>query len=67
VPVGKRLRRACDLERCVTFTLIPTPTGTHLRMEQTGFRPDQPQNYYGARCGWRKFFANLEQVLGRME
>jgi uncharacterized protein YndB with AHSA1/START domain len=54
------------LETAVTFTLTATSTGTHLRMEQTGFRPDQPQNYQGAKYGWQKFLGNLEQVLARM-
>ncbi len=30
---------ALGLESIVTFTLTPTSTGTHLRMEQIGFRP----------------------------
>jgi uncharacterized protein YndB with AHSA1/START domain len=51
----------------VTFTLTPTPTGTHLRMEQSGFRPDQPQNYRGATAGWHHFFASLERVLARSD
>jgi uncharacterized protein YndB with AHSA1/START domain len=51
----------------VTWTLTPTSTGTHLRMEQSGFRPDQQQNYQGAKYGWQKFFANLEQVLARTD
>jgi uncharacterized protein YndB with AHSA1/START domain len=58
---------ALGLATVVTFTLTPTPTGTHLRMEQTGFRPDQPQNYQGAKYGWQQFFAKLEQVLARAE
>ncbi len=58
---------ALGLESAVTFTLTPTPTGTLLRMEQTGFRPDQQQAYLGARYGWQKFFGNLEQVLARIE
>jgi uncharacterized protein YndB with AHSA1/START domain len=58
---------ALGLESVVTWTLTPTSTGTHLRMEQSGFRPDQPQNYQGAQYGWRKFFANLEQVLARID
>jgi uncharacterized protein YndB with AHSA1/START domain len=58
---------ALGLESVVTFTLTPTRTGTHLRMEQTGFRPDRPQNYQGAKYGWQTFFANLEQVLARAE
>ena len=58
---------ALGLETVVTFTLTATPTGTHLRMEQTGFRPDQPQNYQGAKYGWQQFFAKLEQVLARAD
>jgi len=49
----------------VTWTLTPTQTGTHLRMEQSGFRSDQPQNYAGAKYGWQNFFAKLEQVLAQ--
>lgn len=51
----------------VTWTLSPTSTGTHLRMEQSGFRSDQPQNYQGAKYGWQQFFAKLEQVLTRTD
>jgi hypothetical protein len=36
-------------------------------MEQTGFRPDQPRYYGGAKAGWPQFFARLEQVLARMD
>lgn len=54
---------AYGLESVVTWTLTPTNTGTHLRMEQSGFRPDQQQAYQGAKAGWPRFFANLEQVL----
>jgi len=54
-----------NLRSVVTFTLTPTNTGTHLRMEQTGFRPDQRQAYQGAKMGWPKFLANLERVLAR--
>ena len=58
---------AYGLESVVTWTLTPTPTGTHLRMEQSGFRPDQQQAYQGAKHGWQGFFANLEQVLARID
>lgn len=54
------------LKSVVTWTLTPTGAGTHLRMEQTGFRPDQPRYYQGAQGGWPRFFENLEQLLGRM-
>jgi uncharacterized protein YndB with AHSA1/START domain len=58
---------ANGLESVVTWTLTPTSTGTHLRMEQSGFRPDQQQAYKGAKAGWPQFFANLDQVLARMD
>jgi uncharacterized protein YndB with AHSA1/START domain len=55
---------AMGLESVVTWTLTPTSTGTHLRMEQSGFRPDQQQAYQGAKYGWQKFFSSLERVVG---
>ena len=58
---------AYGLQSVVTWTLSPTSTGTHLRMEQSGFRQDQQQAYQGAKYGWQRFFANLEQVLARTE
>jgi len=48
----------------VVFTLTATGTGTLLRMEQSGFRADQNDNYQGANYGWRKFVALLEKVVG---
>jgi uncharacterized protein YndB with AHSA1/START domain len=56
-----------DLKSVVTWTLTPTRTGTHLRMEQSGFRSDQPRYYGGAKAGWPQLFANLEQVLARID
>jgi len=58
---------AMGLGSVVTWTLTPTGTGTHLRMEQAGFRQDQQQAYQGAKYGWQRFFASLEQVLARIE
>jgi uncharacterized protein YndB with AHSA1/START domain len=54
---------AMGLESVVSWTLTPTATGTHLRMEQAGFRADQEQAYQGAKYGWRQFFGKLEQAL----
>lgn len=54
---------AYDLRSVVTLTLTPTETGTHLRMEQTGFRTDQKQAYGGALHGWGNFFSKLEAVV----
>ena len=53
---------ALNLQSTVTFTLTPTAAGTRLRMEQSGFRPDQRQAFGGARAGWEQMFAKLEQV-----
>jgi uncharacterized protein YndB with AHSA1/START domain len=58
---------AYGLESVVTWTLTPTSTGTHLRMEQSGFPPDQQQAYQGAKRGWQQFFAALEQLLARID
>ncbi len=58
---------AYGLESVVTWTLTPTSTGTHLRMEQSGFRPDQQQAYQGAQGGWKQFIGNLERVIGGLD
>jgi len=58
---------ALGLESIVTFTLTPTDTGTHVRMEQTGFRPGQEANYQGAQYGWQKFIGDLERVVAGLQ
>jgi uncharacterized protein YndB with AHSA1/START domain len=47
----------------VVWTLLATSSGTLLRMEQSGFRPDQEAAYQGANYGWRKFMGGLDKVL----
>ena len=62
----KRLSYSWDamgLESIVTWTLTSTGTGTHLRMEQRGFKSDQNQAYHGAKFGWQTFFEKLQTVL----
>lgn len=56
---------AFGLESVVTWTLTRTATGTRLRMEQAGFRADQPQFYQGAEASWPGFVARLEDVVAR--
>jgi uncharacterized protein YndB with AHSA1/START domain len=51
----------------VTWTLTPTKGGTHLRMEQTGFRSEQDAAYKGATYGWTKFIGNMERVVGGLD
>lgn len=58
---------ALGLESVVVWTLIATNGGTLVRMEQSGFRPDQDANYQGANYGWQKFIAGLEQVLAGLD
>ncbi|MBN9253522.1 MULTISPECIES: SRPBCC domain-containing protein [unclassified Mesorhizobium] len=58
---------AFNLQSVVTFTLTPTAKGTHLRMEQSGFRPEQRRAYGGARAGWPQFLEKLELLLERTD
>lgn len=58
---------AYGLKSVVTFTLTPTGAGTHLRMDQTGFRPDQKQAFGGAKLGWQQFLGKLEEVVARLD
>jgi uncharacterized protein YndB with AHSA1/START domain len=55
------------LQWVVLWTLTPTEGGTHVRMEQSGFGPDQQAAYQGANYGWQKFFGSLERVIGGVE
>ena len=55
---------ALGLESVVTFTLAATKSGTLLRMEQSGFRPDQKAAYHGANYGWQGFIGKLERIIG---
>ena len=58
---------AYALESIVTFTLRPIAGGTLLRMEQTGFRPDQKQAFGGAKAGWPAYLDKLDEVLAGLE
>ena len=58
---------AFDLRSIVTFTLTPTAAGTHLRVEQTGFRPEQKQAFGGAKLGWQQFLEKLETLVAGLD
>jgi len=58
---------AMGLDSVVTWTLTPTGAGTHLKMEQTGFQPGQDAAYNGAKYGWDRFTAALEEVLAKLD
>ena len=51
------------LDTIVTFTLTPTALGTHLSLVQSGFKPDQKQNFGGARYGWKMMGGKLVDLL----
>ena len=55
-----------DMDTVVTFTLTPTAAGTRLSLVQSGFKPEQKQNFGGARYGWRMMGGKLVDLLGRM-
>lgn len=57
---------ALSLKSVVTFTLTPTASGVHLRVEQTGFRPEQKQAAGGARFGWTRMLQTLDDLLARI-
>ena len=54
------------LDTVVTFTLTPTASGTHLLLVQSGFKPDQKQNFGGARYGWKMMGGKLVELLARI-
>jgi len=54
------------LDTVVTFTLTPTASGTRLSLVQSGFKPDQKQNFGGARYGWKMMGGRLLEVLARL-
>ena len=58
---------AFGLESVVTFTLTPTATGTRLRVEQSGFRPEQKAAFKGANASWPHFLAALEDLIKTLD
>ena len=55
-----------DMDTVVTFTLTPTASGTRLSLVQSGFKPDQTQNFAGARYGWKMMGGKLVDLLARI-
>jgi tRNA-Thr(GGU) m(6)t(6)A37 methyltransferase TsaA len=54
------------LRTIVTWTLTPATGGTHVRMEQSGFRAEEEANYRGAQYGWQRFLDGLERVVAAL-
>ena len=57
---------AMELDTVVAFTLTPTAAGTHLSLVQSGFKPEQKQNFGGARYGWKMMGGKLVDLLARI-
>ena len=55
------------LESVVSWTLVATGGGTLLRLEHSGFGPDQDAAYKGANHGWKRFIGNLDRVVGGLQ
>jgi uncharacterized protein YndB with AHSA1/START domain len=54
-----------DMDTVVTFTLTPTALGTRLSLVHSGFKPEQKQNFAGARYGWKMMGGKLVDLLAR--
>jgi uncharacterized protein YndB with AHSA1/START domain len=50
------------LKTLVTWTLTSTAGGTHVRMEQSGFRPEDEGGYQAMSGGWPRILEGLERV-----
>src|SRR5258708_16143912 len=54
------------LSTVVTWTLTPADGGTLVRMEQSGFRPEDERNYQGPPSGCQQFLPRLRRVAPRL-
>jgi uncharacterized protein YndB with AHSA1/START domain len=54
------------IDTVVTFTLMPTASGTRLSLVQSGFKREQKQNTGGARYGWKMMGGKLVDLLARI-
>jgi uncharacterized protein YndB with AHSA1/START domain len=52
------------MDTVVTFTL--TASGTRLSLVHSGFKPEQKQNFGGARYGWKMMGGKLVDLLARL-
>jgi uncharacterized protein YndB with AHSA1/START domain len=54
-----------ELDTVVSFTLTPTASGTRMSLVQSGFKPNQKQNFAGARYGLKMMGEKLVALLER--
>jgi uncharacterized protein YndB with AHSA1/START domain len=70
-PISCRWNASSDeaangLKTFVTWTLTSTKGGTHVRMEESGFRPEE-QNYQRPAHNWQRFLGGLERVTAELK
>jgi uncharacterized protein YndB with AHSA1/START domain len=53
------------LKTVVTWTLARSENGTRVRVEQSGFRPQDEAGYRGMGGGWPRILARLEEVSSK--
>jgi uncharacterized protein YndB with AHSA1/START domain len=58
---------ADGLNTIVNWTLTPTERGVLLRLEHSGFRPEDEGFFQGAGHGWPRMVENLEKVAAGLE
>jgi uncharacterized protein YndB with AHSA1/START domain len=63
---GDGTESASGLSTVVTWTLTPVDGGTHVRMEHSGFRPQDEGGYQGMGGGWPRIVGRLEEVAGKL-
>ena len=52
------------LRTVVTWTITPVEGGSHVRMEHSGFRPQDEGGYRAMGGGWPRIVEGLERVAG---
>lgn len=58
---------ADGLKSVVTWTLTPVDAGTHVRVEHSGFRPQDEPGYQAMGNGWPRVVAGLDRVAGGLD
>jgi uncharacterized protein YndB with AHSA1/START domain len=61
---GDGTESGSGLKTLVTWTLSAKGGGTLVRMEQSGFRPQDEGGYKGMGAGWPRILEQLEKVAG---
>ncbi len=58
---------AGGLKTIVTWTLTPAAGGTRVRMEQSGFRPEDENGFRAMGGGWPRIVARLGDIAAKLD